>query len=803
VGDELPISNSLAINEIPTIGTIDLREVLEPTEWLYGSEAAKALTIMQEENARGNRRWFKANQGKQFTVPYARSDSFRDAFTGGKNMHAENIRPGFVYPSKMWKTLSQIPDTITLDREFGFFCGAYVAEGSTSSCKQVNITNNDDGFLDPIRVLMDKWEVGHHTVSGSRRIENTGITGRTQSLIIHSTLLNKVMGTLFGEKSYVKSLPDWVFQAPDEFIKGLVDGYISGDGCVTTDNSITFSSVSEDLITRFMAVFARYGIFSTRSSRMPALRHFKSVSRQFEAYIPRKFAYIFAKIFSLNLGYKQERLNKILLENERSRFQRTEFADLVLDRVKEFHEVKPIKGKVYDLTVEKTRNFMSISLLENSDTFHLSGVAAKSGMTRGVPRLKELLKVTQNPKATSLTIFMRQDLRGSKEEARRLAQELEFTILKDLVNVAQIYYDPSDQETIVDADKEWISFFTQFSSKNKTEPECPWVLRLELNREKMFNKNITMDDIGFILNNGGNAPSLLYTDHNATQMIMRIRMTGIEMKNPPLDDLTLVKMMQTSILNETLVRGIPGIRSVTYRPFKDEVFERDPQVADGAYKSTDQFVLDTLGSNFLDVMIHPNVDGLRLLSNHVHDVLDILGIEAARQVLFKEIFALFEQAAPVNYRHVALLCDTLTNRGRLMSADRYGVNKKKIGPLAKASFEQAEDIMLRAALFGELDPITGVSANIMTGQPIKGGTSFSHLLLDEERLKELITTTPQKTRGEIEQAPVMDQQLADELTEIQDTPGCRREDIRIPVALPPVMETVEYDEFPEAEVVVL
>ena len=165
--------------------------------------------------------------------------------------------------------------------------------------------------------------------------------------------------------------------------------------------------------------------------------------------------------------------------------------------------------------------------------------------------------------------------------------------------------------------------------------------------------------------------------------------------------------------------------------------------------------------------------------------------------------SLFEQAAPVNYRHVALLCDTLTNRGRLMSADRYGVNKKKIGPLAKASFEQAEDIMLRAALFGELDPITGVSANIMTGQPIKGGTSFSHLLLDEERLKELIDTTPQKTRGEIEQAPVMDQQLADELTEIQDTPGCRREDIRIPVALPPVMETVEYDEFPEAEVVVL
>jgi hypothetical protein len=73
-----------------------------------------------------------------------------------------------------------------------------------------------------------------------------------------------------------------------------------------------------------------------------------------------------------------------------------------------------------------------------------------------------------------------------------------------------------------------------------------------------------------------------------------------------------------------------------------------------------------------------------------------------------------------------------------MTVDRYGINKNNIGPLAKASFEQTEDIMLRAALFGELDPITGVSANIMTGQTIRGGTSYSSILLDEDALKKFI-----------------------------------------------------------------
>jgi DNA-directed RNA polymerase II subunit RPB1 len=82
----------------------------------------------------------------------------------------------------------------------------------------------------------------------------------------------------------------------------------------------------------------------------------------------------------------------------------------------------------------------------------------------------------------------------------------------------------------------------------------------------------------------------------------------------------------------------------------------------------------------------------------------------------------------------------MTRAGRLMSVDRYGINKNDIGPLAKASFEETEKILLRAALFGEVDPITGVSANIMMGQPIRGGTSFSQILLDETYLWKILTS---------------------------------------------------------------
>ena len=453
------------------------------------------------------------------------------------------------------------------------------------------------------------------------------------------------------------------------------------------------------------------------------------------------------------------------------------------------------------------------------NTFHLSGVAAKSGMTRGVPRLKELLKVTQNPRATSLTIYLRPDIRQSKEEARRLAQELEFTMLKDLVSKSRIYYDPRDSATLIAEDHEWLSFFSLFeqeaeptvaasaaeeeeATSSSESKNSPWIVRLEMDREKMFAKNITMEDIAYVLRQAaGNSVKMTYTDHNASRMVFRIRLESTPEANlDAVDALVTVKALQTRLLTQTLVRGLPGLRAVSFRKVVDEMFERNPD-HDGKYEPVEQFVLDTFGTNFLDVLIHPDVDGARLISNHVHDIYENLGIEAARQILFREIFTLFAEAAPVNYRHIALLVDAMTNRGRLMSADRFGTQKKKIGPLAKASFEQAEDIMLKAALFGEMDPITGVSANIMTGQPIRGGTSFTQILLDEAALTELVATAPPPRRM-IERAPQLVQEQVDAILEAPDKAGCRQEDIRIPAALPPVDPAVAVaTELPDLDII--
>jgi DNA-directed RNA polymerase beta' subunit len=119
-----------------------------------------------------------------------------------------------------------------------------------------------------------------------------------------------------------------------------------------------------------------------------------------------------------------------------------------------------------------------------------------------------------------------------------------------------------------------------------------------------------------------------------------------------------------------------------------------------------------------------------------------------------------------------------------MSVDRYGINKNNIGPLAKASFEETEKILLKAALFGEMDPVTGVSAKIMTGQPIRGGTTFSQLLLDESALMRLQKGLPPVADALEEDVDDVDEEdIAEELAVATDD-RCNTVRLRMNAVMP-------------------
>ena len=66
----------------------------------------------------------------------------------------------------------------------------------------------------------------------------------------------------------------------------------------------------------------------------------------------------------------------------------------------------------------------------------------------------------------------------------------------------------------------------------------------------------------------------------------------------------------------------------------------------------------------------------------------------------------------------------------MTSIFRHGINSDNIGPIAKASFEETPEMFLKAARHAELDPMRGVSANVMCGQQGYFGTSSFQVLAD-------------------------------------------------------------------------
>jgi DNA-directed RNA polymerase beta' subunit len=125
------------------------------------------------------------------------------------------------------------------------------------------------------------------------------------------------------------------------------------------------------------------------------------------------------------------------------------------------------------------------------------------------------------------------------------------------------------------------------------------------------------------------------------------------------------------------------------------------------------------------------------LTNDILEFHEIFGIEATRNLIYKEVHKIFMESHP-NPRHIQMLADTMTYRGKLMQIDRHGMNKNsEIGPIGKASFEEVMNIFTKAALFAEKDNMKGVSANIMTGQFCKAGTNTFDILVDEDKLMEV------------------------------------------------------------------
>ena len=375
------------------------------------------------------------------------------------------------------------------------------------------------------------------------------------------------------------------------------------------------------------------------------------------------------------------------------------------------------------------------------NTFHFAGVASKSNVTRGVPRIEEILSLSDNVKKPTMTIYLKSYEEQNQEKAKTIMTQLEHTKLADITNSIQIYFDPDDLNTLIQEDSVMIHQYYEFqnmvkdclgrSKEDPTANECKWIIRIELDKETMLDKNITMDDVNFAIKHYHQEDiKCVFSDYNDDNLVLRIRPNILNKKKikkeslDQMDDIYLIKSFQDQLLQNIILRGTKNIKKVILRKLVNNI-----RVENNEFVNDYAWVLDTVGSNLMSVLALDFIDTTRTISNDIQEVKRVLGIEAARQCIYNELLEVFDNGY-INSHHLGLLCDRMTVSSKMVSIFRHGINNDDIGPLAKASFEETPEMFLKAARHGELDQMCGVSANVMCGQQGYYGTSCFQVVLD-------------------------------------------------------------------------
>ena len=197
------------------------------------------------------------------------------------------------------------------------------------------------------------------------------------------------------------------------------------------------------------------------------------------------------------------------------------------------------------------------------NTFHYAGVSAKN-VTLGVPRLNELINITKHPKTPSVTIFLLGEAAKDAEKCKDVLCRLEHTTMRTVTANTAVFYDPDPLETVIPEDQEFVSVYYEMPDIDINKIS-PWLLRIELDRKKMTDKKLTMEQISEKINEGfGEDLNCIFNDDNAEKLILRIRIMNNDEKvdDEPddgmaekMEDDTFLRHIEANILTDMTLHG--------------------------------------------------------------------------------------------------------------------------------------------------------------------------------------------------------------------------------------------------------
>ncbi len=308
-------------------------------------------------------------------------------------------------------------------------------------------------------------------------------------------------------------------------------------------------------------------------------------------------------------------------------------------------------------------------------SFHLAGIESTVA-TSGLPRIIELVDAKKKPTTPITYIYLDEKIGKDYEKATEVLKKINEVRMSNIARRVLENFSKGKIKVVLD--------------KQELESEGVTVRMITGKIEKALNLESSVEENGVVVN-------------MHTKNLKEIRAATINM----------MKM---------LVSGVDGAGKGTIR--------RDDK--------TGEFYLVSAGSNIEGIMQVEGVDKTRTTTNDVFAIYRLFGIEAARNALALELKkTLKEQKISVDERHLNLIADAMTASGTIKGVGRHGLSGEKKSVFARAAYEETLKHLIHAAAFGEVDPMRGVTENILVGKQIPIGTGSVKLAIKKEDMAKI------------------------------------------------------------------
>ena len=311
-------------------------------------------------------------------------------------------------------------------------------------------------------------------------------------------------------------------------------------------------------------------------------------------------------------------------------------------------------------------------------TFHSAGTGSVN-ITLGVPRINEIMnisKISQNSK-----IIFTHLAYANKIKIIRLKIRLQKTFLKKLITKISISFQNHHIFTFIKFKKEYL-FLTGILNTY-------YLICLKIKNSTELWKNSV-----FFLNRKYGELRLNWSSFSRNKDLSSVKAYN------------LFIFCKIDLLNLVFSNGFSS-KELFFFPEKNLIR------------------ISITGGELSEIINLSFIDFSSIQSNDINKIYQVLGIEAARNIIITEIEKTFaSNSIFTDLRHLTLLADVITHQGELVGITRYGLPKMKSSTLALASFEKTVENLFSAASNSSRDGVIGVSENIILGKEPPIGTGL-------------------------------------------------------------------------------